>query len=221
MDSRRLTPEILDHLPPDDPEAIRSRRDLFRVNRIMGNYRWIASRLSEANQVTEWVEIGSGDGHLCSTLSGKTIASLRITGVDFMPRPDRWPESWHWRQGDLFAFLEEYDSNSGNRAGLVANLFLHHFDAETLLRIGTLVQNQFTHLLFSEPCRRRLHLYQAMVAHPFVGKVTRHDMPVSIEAGFRKGELAAALGLDERQWHISEAETFLGAYRFEAVRASF
>ena len=35
--ARRVEDETLDHLPEDDPRAIRSRRDLRRINRIMGN----------------------------------------------------------------------------------------------------------------------------------------------------------------------------------------
>jgi len=31
---RLLVPEILDHLPPDDPRAQRSRRDLARINAV-------------------------------------------------------------------------------------------------------------------------------------------------------------------------------------------
>lgn len=34
---RKLTPELLDHLPHDDPSALRSRRDLLRINLFMGN----------------------------------------------------------------------------------------------------------------------------------------------------------------------------------------
>jgi hypothetical protein len=48
--------------------------------------------------------------------------------------------------------------------------------------------------------------------------VTRHDMPASIRAGFRKGELAALLGLDRSAWIIEETETLRGSLRFSATR---
>ncbi len=35
--TRRLHPELLDELPPEDPRALRSRRDLQRLNVWMGN----------------------------------------------------------------------------------------------------------------------------------------------------------------------------------------
>ena len=34
---RRVIAELLDELPPDDPRALRSRRDLRLINRIMGH----------------------------------------------------------------------------------------------------------------------------------------------------------------------------------------
>src|SRR5262245_27301775 len=41
--SRRVEPEWLDGLPATDPGAIRSRRDLRRLNRIMGHVGIVAS----------------------------------------------------------------------------------------------------------------------------------------------------------------------------------
>ena len=41
MKPRVVIPELLDHLPADEPEALRSRRDLRRVNWLMGNERWL------------------------------------------------------------------------------------------------------------------------------------------------------------------------------------
>ena len=62
---RRLEPEWLDHLPADDPRAMRSRRDLTRVNSFMGN----ASRMADAllqhsaeKTPRTIVDLGSGDG---------------------------------------------------------------------------------------------------------------------------------------------------------------
>ena len=44
--TRRVEAETLDHLREDDPRAIRSRRDLRRINRIMGNFSIIDSLLN-------------------------------------------------------------------------------------------------------------------------------------------------------------------------------
>lgn len=210
MIERRLTPELLDELPSDDPAAIRSRKDLSFINEVMGNYRWIASRM---NRPGNWLEIGAGTGSLARQIPG--TGSVRVTGVDFAPRPDTWPESWDWHQGDLFEF---FDSGVSEIEGLVANLFLHHFTDAQLRRIGSLVPGTASRLLFSEPARYPLHQVQARMGFPFFNSVTRHDMMVSIEAGFRENELGAALGLDPGEWSCEVNRTFFGAYRFEASR---
>ena len=46
MLKRTVIPELLDHLPADDPHAMRSRRDLRRINFLMGNERWIRRTLT-------------------------------------------------------------------------------------------------------------------------------------------------------------------------------
>jgi hypothetical protein len=38
---RVISREILDHLPSDDPSAVRGRLDLRTINSLMGNVRWI------------------------------------------------------------------------------------------------------------------------------------------------------------------------------------
>ena len=66
---RRLEPEALDHLAPDDPTAQRSRRDLRRINRVMGSRRILVRALSRAVPAARAaplriLEIGCGDGLL-------------------------------------------------------------------------------------------------------------------------------------------------------------
>ena len=45
---RIIEPELLDTLPPDDPRAVRSRRDLRRVNAWMRNHAIMARALQTA-----------------------------------------------------------------------------------------------------------------------------------------------------------------------------
>ena len=44
---RIVQPELLDALPPDDPRAVRSRRDLRRVNAWMRNHTIMAPRAAK------------------------------------------------------------------------------------------------------------------------------------------------------------------------------
>ncbi len=45
--NRIVKPELLDELPPADPRAVRSRRDLRRVNAWMRNHAIMARALAE------------------------------------------------------------------------------------------------------------------------------------------------------------------------------
>src|SRR6516162_2217169 len=63
---RVIQPELLDHLPADDPGAIQSRRDLQRLNFWMGNARHMARALNSClppKSDRRILEIGAGDGN--------------------------------------------------------------------------------------------------------------------------------------------------------------
>jgi len=61
---RELEPELLDVLPPDDPQAMHSRRDLRRINRAMFQAQ-IMRRLFRRHLTQpphRIIELGGGDG---------------------------------------------------------------------------------------------------------------------------------------------------------------
>jgi len=206
---RKLTPELLDHLPHDDPGAMRSRRDLRRINRFMGNESWITSVMPKrANHITE---IGAGDGHLISKLSQQRPGA-EITAYDLAPRPTHLPHSVKWIEGDLFS--QEQPSHGGT---LIANLFLHHFTDTQLETLGEWIRN-FQTVIINEPLRARLPMLLGKLASSFVHPITRHDMRVSIEAGFAPGELAKTLKLEEQGFKFREMTDGRGAIRVLASR---
>ncbi|MDF1739878.1 MAG: hypothetical protein P1U86_12025 [Verrucomicrobiales bacterium] len=59
---RIVQPEILDSLPADAPDAVRSRQDLRRINYLMDNFRWLERALEDAElpRGSHIVEVGSG-----------------------------------------------------------------------------------------------------------------------------------------------------------------
>jgi hypothetical protein len=205
---RKLTPELLDHLPHDDPGALRSRADLRRINFFMGNERWIAAVIPENTR--HITEIGAGDGHLLTRLARK-FPQAEITAYDLAPRPSHLPLSVKWIQGDLFA--QAPPTHGGT---LIANLFLHHFTDPQLRVLGEWMRG-FDTLLINEPLRARLPVLLGKIAAPFIHPITRHDMRVSIEAGFRHGELPAALGLDHL---VQESVSWRGSLRIFAQRTN-
>jgi hypothetical protein len=206
---RKLTPELLDYLPHDDLGAIRSRSDLRRINRFMGNESWITSVMPKrSNHITE---IGAGDGQLIFKISQQR-PEAEITAYDLAPRPAHLPHSVKWIEGDLFS--QEPPSHGGT---LIANLFLHHFTDSQLEKLGEWIRNFHT-VIINEPLRSRLPMLLGKIAAPFVHPITRHDMRVSIEAGFAPGELAQTLELAKHGYHFREISDWRGAIRVLASR---
>src|ERR1700677_1620945 len=73
---RCVCPEVLDELAPEDPRALRSRRDLRRVHRAMRSVfalQHALSRLQLAAPPKNILELGAGDG----TLLFRFAAALR------------------------------------------------------------------------------------------------------------------------------------------------
>jgi hypothetical protein len=63
---RIVEPELLDELPPDDPLAVGSRRDLCRVNAWMRNHDIMAGALQNhlnGSNPEQLIELGAGDGN--------------------------------------------------------------------------------------------------------------------------------------------------------------
>jgi len=204
---RKLTPELLDHLPHDDTGAMRSRRDLARINRFMGNDSWIIRSVGESP--THITEIGAGDGLLLSRLS-KIHPDANISAYDLAPRPAHLPEKADWHRGDILT--QPAPAHGGV---LIANLFLHHF-TDDQLRAFTPWLKGFDTVLVNEPLRAKLPLLLGKAAHPFIHPITRHDMRVSTEAGFITGELPILLGLDTHKFTFRETTTWQGAIRLAA-----
>lgn len=207
---RVVQPEILDGLPHDAPEAIRSRRDLRRINALMGNTRWLVGQLQK-RPLASMVEIGAGDGLLCEHLAARR-PSMNITALDRVPRPVGLPQQVQWAQGDLFEILPELKGEA-----LVANLFLHHFEADALHALGSMLEG-YRLICVSEPLRAQRAHGLGKLLHPFINAVTRHDMHVSIRAGFLPGEIPSLLSLNESSWFIREFSTWCGAQRMVAYR---
>ena len=214
MSRRVVIPELLDHLPADDPEALRSRRDLRRINFLMGNERWICRTVSrfarEAHRGI--VEIGAGDGTLCNKLAA-LVPQAALTAYDLAARPVDLDTRIEWSQGDIFTMPPP-------RAGgvMVANLFLHHFEGVPLTDLGCWCEN-FEVLIINEPDRASLPHLLGGLMHPWINRVTRHDMHVSIRAGFAAGEITHFLGLDAHRWQTRESSTWRGARRVVAWKS--
>lgn len=210
---RRVEPEILDGLDPSSSEARASRRDLGRINWLMGSEAWFKRSLRRHLRAGETVlEIGAGTGELGTSL--RSVAPT-IVGLDLIPRPTGWPETARWFEADVLAF-----SDWAGFPVVIGNLFFHHFDSDGLAKLGRAFNEHVRVIIASEPlrARRTASLFSLLCplirAHP----VTRHDGRVSINAGFRHDELPQLLQLDPALWRWRVQETGLGASRLVAER---
>jgi 2-polyprenyl-3-methyl-5-hydroxy-6-metoxy-1,4-benzoquinol methylase len=210
---RVVEPEIIDQLPPDHPDVVRSRIDLKVINFLMGNERWIARQIREFPEARAKgvLEIGAGEGTLLEKLA-KHHPGIPLKACDLAPRPPWLEDGIVWDQRDVFECLAE---ESGGI--LAANLFLHHFEEPELRRFAPLMRN-FELICINEPFRTAQTIMDARFMLPFVGRATKHDMVVSIKAGFVPGELPELLGLAGPDWQVREETCWRGGLRVLASR---
>lgn len=199
LTDRAVSPELLDNLPPDAPEARASRRDLRRINGIMGQARIMvrALRLHVPHQPRRIVELGCGDGFATLAIARKMAPAwpgAELTMVDLQPvvpqevLAEIGALGWSVEvvTADVFDWLEGargYDL-------ALANLFLHHFEDGALERLLAGIAASASTLVATEPHRAPFaHLAARSVGAIGANHVTRHDAAVSVRAGFRGSEL--------------------------------
>jgi 2-polyprenyl-3-methyl-5-hydroxy-6-metoxy-1,4-benzoquinol methylase len=222
--NRIVEPEILDTLSPDDPRAIRSRRDLRRVNWWMRNHAIMAKVLKEnfSGRPKQIVEIGAGDGNfllsvakkldwqnanavlldLKRNVSAETLTAFSRTG---------------WRAEVVVA--DVFDWN-GDAEIVIANLFLHHFENPKLAQLLQKISERTklfiaveTHrFYFPFPCAQMLRLIGC-------SNITLHDAEASIRAGFVRKEISE-LWPDKRNWQLTERRAGLFSHLFIAKKVS-
>ena len=210
--NRLVAPEILDELDPADKRAVRSRRDLRLVNWFMRGESWIVRELKKMQGVRRVVDLGAGDGSLGAAII-EELPDLEVTCVDLVPRPKNLDDRITWWSGDVFDY-ERYDETTV----VVANLFLHHLVSSELQKLGAKIHG-VRGVLAAEPYRGGVSLMMSRCLLPFVNDVTRHDMMVSIRAGFRQGELGRELSHElsgALTW--SDQKGVFGAIRVRGIR---
>ena len=233
---RRLTPELLDLLPDDDPAAMGSGRDLRIVNRLMAQQlimaRLLASIPAEppARPVARIVEIGSGDGtFMLAVLArmAKRWPGGEIILLDLKSQPDprtiqRYGDlGWQARPvvADAFDWLPAQGEGAFDLA--VANLVLHHFEDRPLADLLATIARASCAFAATEPRRSRMaRRATALLRLVGANHVTLHDARVSVEAGFRGDELAEIWPAGDH-WQTEEHLALPFTHAFAAWRKGF
>jgi hypothetical protein len=228
VSQRLVEPELLDELRPEETEAQASRRDLRRINLLMGHvgaFRKVWLEAGAEQWCSRIIDLGGGDGTLLLRLVRSLPEKPRfVLIVDRQPVVSAETVGAFKRLGchlevvaaDVFEWLEGSPPVPGTL--LMTNLFLHHFQEESLRKLLQLVSSQCQVFVACEPRRTGLSLLASrMLGVIGCNAVTRHDAVVSVRAGFRDAELSA-LWPESPTWRTQERGTGLFSHLFWAGR---
>ncbi|MGQ0656568.1 MAG: class I SAM-dependent methyltransferase [Chromatiales bacterium] len=230
--TRHIEPEILDSLAPEAAQARSARRDLRRVNALMGNAAILSralGRLQPSLSPRRIVDLGAGDGAMILRVARRwhnLWQGVHLTLVDRScvvdTRTLETLQALGWQTevtvADVFEWLaraaqEEVDL-------VMANLFLHHFEDHRLADMFQHVADRATTFLACEPRRTRFALASSHLLFLLgCNSVTRHDAVASVRAGFAGSELSQ-LWPAGGGWIVSEWPAGLFSHVFLAQRRS-
>lgn len=227
---RIVEPEWLDQLPPNHPQAAGSRRDLRRLNTWMGNVGSVARALSSGNgavRLRRLTELGAGDGDFLLKLArrlGRDWSGTKALLLDRQPQvTDRTLAGFralNWQAETVTCDVLEWCNRAepANSAVMLANLFLHHFDAQSLAVLLQTIEARSDYFVALEPRRSRFALlFSNLVGFIGCNAITRHDAPVSVRAGFNGQELSQ-FWPNQNLWSISERPAWPFGHLFIAQR---
>jgi hypothetical protein len=225
---RLVQPELLDTLPPGDPRAARSRRDLKRVNAWMRNDVIMTEAMRNhftAGAPKGITELGAGDGNFLLGVAQKISPrwpSVKATLLDLQKNISAETlaafTSLGWRAETVVADVFDWAPTSANGEVVVANLFLHHFEDARLAELLEKISRHAKLFIAVEPhrfdnasaCAQWLRLIGCSA-------ITRHDAAASIRAGFIDQEISA-LWPDPKNWRLAEYRAGFFSHLFVARR---
>jgi hypothetical protein len=225
---------MLDGLAEDDPRAIGSRRDLRRINRIMGAAGIIADAIGPLGAPRRILELGAGDGSLMLRLAQRFAHAWPGVHLGLLDRQNLIEagtrQAFHdmgWTIEVLHCDAAEWAASAAGHGGgveqrwdlCIANLFIHHFDEARIAMLFGALGARADCFIACEPRRSRLPLLASrLVGLIGANAVTREDAVLSVKAGFRGRELSALWPFPATEWQLDEAAAGLFSHRFVATR---
>ncbi len=184
---RRIEPELLDHLPPE--EARPNLADLVRINRHFGGHsvlRRALGQVAHADQEFTLLDVGAASGD-SARLIAEMYPRAKVTSLDSnevnlsaAPRPKIVAN----------AFQLPFASNSFDF--VVSSLFLHHFEDGAVMQLLTSFYAAARRAIIMCDLERHLVPWLFLPATKYLfnwKKVTVHDGVISVRAAFRAREL--------------------------------
>jgi hypothetical protein len=221
--NRIVQSEILDTLSPDDPRALRSRRDLCRVNAWMGNAGIMAKVLNKnfpgtPKQITE---LGAGDGNFLLRVARKlnwqnVNATLLDRHKNVSAETFAAFSKLVWRAESVVA--DVFDWPQSSEEIVIANLFIHHFEEAELKKLFCAIVSRAKLFVAVEPHRFHFPFPCAQMLRLIgCGEITLHDAEASIAAGFVRMEISE-LWPDKQNWRLTERRAGLFGHLFIAQK---
>jgi len=212
--NRIVEPEWLDELPADDPQAVRSRRDLCRVNAWMRHHAIMAGTLRNhlnGRSPEQIVELGAGDGNFLLGVAQKLSVRRPNVNVTLLDRqnivtPQKLAAftALGWRAEAVIADVFDWSQTNGPAEVVMANLFLHHFDDARLVGLFRAIAARARLFIALEPRRAAWPLFCSRLLGAIgCNGVTRHDAVLSVRAGFIGDELSR-LWPPGNGWQLTE-----------------
>jgi len=236
---RTVRPEILDELPPADARAIRSRRDLRRVNRVMGSCEILSRAVRHAlasappAAAPRILELGGGDGTLALRIAKRLATSWPVAELTLLDRQALITVAtgtafahlgWSLRPLTVdaleWARAPTQQQRSGRWDVILANLFLHHFEDAGLRELLAAAAERCDAFIACEPRRSPIALAGSQLLPALgVSGDTRHDAVISVRAGFTGNELSRLWPTASRTpWRLTERRAGLFGHLFTATR---
>lgn len=211
IDRRWIEPELLDILPPDDPRAIGSRRDLIWINALMFQ-RAIMSGLLKASvrkRPARILELGAGDGAFMLSVARRFARSWTDVDLVMLDQVNLISDKRRadfaalgWRVVTVTDDVFDWIARPRARAYDVvsANLFLHHFSDAELKVLFAALRWLAPVFIATEPSRNAIALKMCSLLRVIgVNEVTMHDAAASVRAGFAGNELSSLWPSDSGQ----------------------
>jgi hypothetical protein len=228
---RTLQAELVDDLPAHHPAAIETRRDLRRINTLMGHAGIFIRALRTAfpkQPPTHLLEIGAGDGEILLRVARRLATNWRDVDVTFVDLQNLLTEkttadfaalNWKVRsvEADIFKLWSD-ETTAEKTDAVLGNLVLHHFTDAQLYSLFSAAAKKTDVLIAVEPRREGWSLFWARcLALIGCGPVACHDAPISVQAGFTGRELSA-LWPQDGTWQLTERRAGLFSHLFIARR---
>lgn len=229
---RRVEPELLDELPADHPDAVKSRSDLRRVNRLMGNASVLLRALDpivQEKNPKHLVELGAGDGTLMLRIAHdrhEQWPAMHVTLLDRQPCVSADTlgaiRKLGWQVDvlavDVFDWLAKAQVPADTI--VIANLFVHHFAGDSLSDLLRGLARHAQAFVCCEPRRSTVALAGSHLLGVIgCNAITRHDAVLSVHAGFTGSELTAIWQQScapYDTWEIGESGAGLFSHLFAA-----